>query len=278
MIEKLFFKTKITWLRVVLSAVGTGVIVAAFLILPVFTNTSFRAPGETPEFWLFPALVIVLNAATAKEAMAKTFVFFLISQPVIYLVQVPFTLFGWQIFAYYPFWFMITVLTIPAAWLAFRARRGGIFGGLVFGLAEILLAVYGVSSLKILYFEFPRYLLAALYCFGFMVLMNIYFLKQKRSRMISVIIAAAATVTVAALIIFMPSDGELSYPLPDGEGWQVIACDEQLTAAVEEDSLRITGHVNGEYVILLEDEDGCIVSYSVHVSGGHHYIDVVTEE
>ncbi len=41
------------------------------------------------------------------------FFFFLISQPLIYLLQVPFSSMGFELFIYYKYWFIWTLLTIP---------------------------------------------------------------------------------------------------------------------------------------------------------------------
>ena len=52
-------------------------------------------------FQIMFAMIIISNCKTPKEAAAKTFVFFLISQPLIYLLQVPFSWQGWGLFHYY---------------------------------------------------------------------------------------------------------------------------------------------------------------------------------
>lgn len=54
---------------------------------------------------------------------AKVFVFFLISQPLIYLFQVPFSQDGRGLFRYYPFWFKWTIATIPMAFIGWYIKR-----------------------------------------------------------------------------------------------------------------------------------------------------------
>lgn len=55
--------------------------------------------GETLEAWVFFAVIIIANAKSSLDSALKTFVFFLISQPLIYLLQVPFTWQGWGSFS-----------------------------------------------------------------------------------------------------------------------------------------------------------------------------------
>ena len=61
------------------------------------------------------AMYIILNCDSPLEAGKKTFIFFLISQPLIYLVQVPFSWLHWAIFVYYPTWGILTLFTFPGA-------------------------------------------------------------------------------------------------------------------------------------------------------------------
>lgn len=62
-------------------------------------------------------LIIMANCQKPLESACKTFVFFLISQPLIYLLQVPFSSMGWGLFGYYWNWFIWTLLTFPMAFV-----------------------------------------------------------------------------------------------------------------------------------------------------------------
>ena len=67
-------------------------------MIPSFlADTSLQDPGIYLEAWFVLALFVILNCGSALEAGKKCFVFFLISQPLIYLVQVPFAFLGWGI-------------------------------------------------------------------------------------------------------------------------------------------------------------------------------------
>ena len=116
--DRLFGKLKMSWGKVILFAIAAAVLTTVFLTLPVFKNTSFERMGVHLEAWIFFAVIIMSNCEKPLESALKTFVFFLISQPLIYLFQVPFSSMGFGIFQYYPHWFMLTLMTFPAAYIS----------------------------------------------------------------------------------------------------------------------------------------------------------------
>ena len=100
-LNRLFGGLKMSWPRVILFAVGAAVLTAVFLIVPVFKNSSFERMGVYLEAWVLFSVLIMANCRKPLEAALKTFVFFLVSQPLIYLFQVPFSWMGWGLFGYY---------------------------------------------------------------------------------------------------------------------------------------------------------------------------------
>ena len=99
-LNKLYGGLHVSWPAVILYAAGTAVLTSVFPILPVFKNTSFERMGVNLEAWIFFAVILMANCKKPLESACKTFVFFLVSQPLIYLIQVPFTTLGWGIFRF----------------------------------------------------------------------------------------------------------------------------------------------------------------------------------
>ena len=196
-LEKLFFHTKMTWTRVLWAAVLCGVVVGALMIPPFLENTSLRQPGTTFEFWIRAALVIILNCEKPVEAGLKTFVFFLISQPIIYLVQVPFSWLHWGIFSYYPYWAKLTLLTLPGGMLAWYVRRGDILASLLLCAAEGLLCLVLPTYVRHVLRAFPEMLLAALFTAGEIVLLPTVLLRPKWLRLAVIVLAAGMAVLFA---------------------------------------------------------------------------------
>ncbi|MBQ1507321.1 MAG: hypothetical protein IIZ36_02715, partial [Ruminococcus sp.] len=115
--DKLFGGIDMKWWKVIVLAVASAVITFIFLVVPIFENTSFYNMGVTFEAWILLAVFIMANCKKPLESALKTFVFFLISQPLIYLFQVPFSSMGWGLFGYYKYWAIWTVLTFPMAFV-----------------------------------------------------------------------------------------------------------------------------------------------------------------
>ena len=86
--DKLFGGIDMKWWKVIVLAVASAVITFIFLVVPIFENTSFYNMGVTFEAWILLAVFIMANCKKPLESALKTFVFFLISQPLIYLFQV----------------------------------------------------------------------------------------------------------------------------------------------------------------------------------------------
>ena len=89
MLNKLFGGLKMTWPKLILFAVISGIITALIALL-VPEGNSVRQIAVTFEVWVVLAIIIVVNCEKPLEAACKTFVYFLISQPLVYLIQVPF--------------------------------------------------------------------------------------------------------------------------------------------------------------------------------------------
>ena len=139
-LENLFGKLNMSWLRVLLFAVAAGVYTGIVLVIPVLKDTSFQDIGIYFEWWVIFAVIIVVNCRKNLEAMIKCFVFFLISQPVVFAVEV---LVGYldlerALYYYTQIWLPVTLLTLPGGFLAFYCSRQNAFGAAVLGLGNTI--------------------------------------------------------------------------------------------------------------------------------------------
>ena len=221
-LRKLFFETKMTWPRVILLAVGSAILTAAVLLIPGLKETSASYLGITPEAWFVFALIIVLNCKKPLEAAVKTFVFFLISQPLIYLIQVPFYDRGWEIFMYYPYWLKITLLTLPGAVIAWFVKKDNLVSALIMAVATGFIGVVLVESGFTVVQSFPGELIRTVFCLLEILAFIFVLLKNKRSR----IVCAALTLAVMAAFCVYKLSGRAdvylrSYELPAGHTWEI---------------------------------------------------------
>ena len=187
--KKLFGQTKLTWLRVILCAVVTALYTGIALSIEFLDNTSFQDIGVYLEWWFLFGIIIVVNSEKWWEASLKCFVFFLISQPLIYLVQVPFNTLGWGIFMYYKRWFVITLLTLPGAAVGFLLEKKNWISSIVLCVPILYFANATVSYFAWAMRSMPRHILSAIFCLAMTVLLPIYTLDEKKHRALPYIIA-----------------------------------------------------------------------------------------
>ncbi len=188
-----------SWKNLILFSVLMGVW-TALMALFVPDGNSLHDIAVTPEWWVLPAILIIVNSKKPLEAALKTFVFFLISQPLVYLIQVPFSELGWGLFNYYPYWFKLTILTFPGAYLGWFVKKDKWYSGLILSVMAALLVETGYGYAKNLGSTFPNHLLSIIYCFAIIPIFIMGIFKNKAPRIITAVVSA---VTLIALMVFI---------------------------------------------------------------------------
>ncbi|MBQ6396462.1 hypothetical protein IJH89_02660 [Candidatus Saccharibacteria bacterium] len=201
-LEKVFGGLNFSWPRLVIFSIVMGVYTALVAMLTP-DGCSLHDIAVTMEWWVLPAILIIVNSKKPLEAALKTFVFFLISQPLVYLVQVPFSYMGWRLFGYYRFWFLITLLTFPGAFVGWYIKKDKWYSGVVLSVMTVLLALTGVGYAKGLLDNFPNHLLSIIYCFGIIPVFILGILKDKKPRLIAATITLAVSVAYVFAIAFV---------------------------------------------------------------------------
>ena len=197
MIRKIFGGIKMTWPRLILFAVISGLITGLVALL-VPEGNSFRQIAVTFEAWIVLAIIVVVNCDKPLEAACKTFVYFLISQPLVYLVQVPFNSMGFGLFKYYyPYWFWWTVATLPGGFIAWFIKRDDWIAALILSVALCGLILFGTGYLADLIRTPPKFLVSTLFCYGSVPVLILCILHKRNPRLI------AAGISIAALIVLL---------------------------------------------------------------------------
>lgn len=225
-IGKIFGGIKLSWPKLLLFAVISG-LVTGLIALLVPDGSSFRQIAVTFEAWILLAIIVVVNCEKPLEAACKTFVYFLVSQPLVYLVQVPFNSLGFGLFRYYwPYWFYWTVAVFPGAFIAWYIKRDDWIAALILSVALAMLILIGCGYLRDLVAAPPKYLVSTLFCFGSVPLLVLCILHKRNPRLIA---AGIAVLALAACLLFTFRNGtrkdfEVSIGLdpvayPVTEGW-----------------------------------------------------------
>ena len=261
-LDKLFGGITFTWPKIILYAIGAAVLTSIFLIVPIFKDTSFMRMGETLEAWILLAIIIIANSNRPLESALKTFVFFLISQPLIYLIQVPFTWQGWGIFQYYKFWFILTLCTFPAAYIGWYIKKKNWLSLLILMPMLILLAIIAEGSIRQVIYSFPHLLITTIFCIA-QILLYLYVFTEKLSQKI---VGLLVPIIVVVVMLLMPKAADFSSSqfLPDNpaltenatvtvDNTEMLNID--ISGTGEDSTIQINVHNYGATSFVIKDGD-----------------------
>ena len=191
-----------TWPKLIIFAVATAVYTALINQVPFLEGTSFRDIAISFEWWVFFAMIIMLNAKSPLDSALKTFVFFLISQPLIYLIEVPFQ--GWQIMQYYRNWVLWTIFTFPMAFAGYYLKKGNWLSLLILTPAILFLGNHCFEFLKSAIYLFPHHLLSALFCLATIIIYVLVIFEHKKEKIVAFSISAVTAIAVIVLVLTSP--------------------------------------------------------------------------
>ena len=234
--KKLFGSLRITWPRLVVFALICGVYTGLMALLPAAKDTSFQDIAISFECWILFAILIIVNSVTALDAALKVIVFFLISQPLVYLVQVPFHPMGFGLFRYYPTWFRWTLLTFPMAFVGWYMKKDKWWGLLILGPVLVSLGYHYMRFLTEAIGFFPNHLLSTLFCAATMLLYPLAIFHDRKLRYVGLALSLTILLVFTALALRSgPSTYETDLMLSGGE--------------------RAGTEFDGSWTVSLEDED-----------------------
>ena len=187
--KKIFKETDITWKRLIIFAILIGLYTGLTTLIPAFKNTSFADISISFEWWILFGIFIILNSKTPLDSALKCFVFFLISQPLVYLIQVPFYKDSWAIFACYKTWFIWTLFTFPMGYIGYFLKKDKWYGLLILVPIMLILGAHFIEFLNETIVWFPHHLLSAIFCFLTLFLYPIITFENKKIRNIGILIA-----------------------------------------------------------------------------------------
>lgn len=203
-LKKIFESIDFTWKKVIIFAIIAGIYTALMAIIPQVKYSSLNTITATFEVWIFIGILIIMNAKSNKDSALKCFVFFLISQPLIYLLQVPFSWQGWKLFGYYKFWFILTILCLPMGYLGYYIKKDKWWGYLIL-FPMILLTAYSYHTyLTCFTFYYPKYILISLFCAVAMIIYPNVLFNNKKIKIVGTIISSLLIIGITILVILNP--------------------------------------------------------------------------
>lgn len=214
--KKLFGGLNLTWPKLILFAVLAGVYTAVMAILPITKDTSFADISISFEVWILFGILIITNSKTPVDSALKCFVFFLISQPLVYLIQVPFTSLGWGIFVYYKYWFIWTLFTLVMGYVGWYMRKEKWWGLLILGAMLVLLAYHYCGFLRETISFFPNHLLSAIFCAVTMIAYPLCIFEKKQLRTAGLIVSLVLLIGVTAFVFLNGRTAYETEPMVNG--------------------------------------------------------------
>lgn len=199
--KRIFGELKMSWLFVIAFSLIVGVYTGVVMLIPALKDTSFQDIGISYECWVIFAVIIVVNCKNSLEAMLKCFVFFLISQPVIYFVQLvgPELTIDQAIHYYISMWGPMTLLTLPGGFIAYFSKRQNIAGAVILGIGNTIQFLFAVVYFGIAFKSIPyfHHILSAVLCVVSIFVMTFQLQKKNINRLISFLVAVVLTAAIA---------------------------------------------------------------------------------
>ena len=201
-VKKLFGEIDLSWNKLILFAVISGIYTAIMAILPITNNTSFADITVSFEVWILFGIIIIMNSKSAIDSALKCFVFFLISQPLVYLIQVPFNSLGFGIFIYYKNWFIWTLFTLPMGFIGYYIKKDKWWGVIILIPVLLLLGAMYKTYLGETIMSFPNHVLTTIFCVCTMLLYPIVLFNNKTAKTIGIIVSIVIILGVTVFTLF----------------------------------------------------------------------------
>ena len=186
--------------------------------------------------------------------------FFLISQPLIYLLQVPFSSLGWELFSFYKTWFIWTLLAFPMAFIGWYINKKNWLSLLI--LAPVLgwLTFTYVNAFVDTVHHFPYLLVTALFCLGQVVVYLLVFTSNLWQKLLGFFVPLAVVIALRLIQpqleinsnLFLPGDPvlteEAAISVTDPEVAQV-----SVSSTGEDSMVRVQTTQYGETTFTIQD-------------------------
>lgn len=202
-LKKIFGGINLTWFKLIVMAIIAGVYTALMAMLPIVKDTSFSDLTVTFEVWIFLGIFIIMNSKSPIDSALKCFIFFLISQPLVYLVQDVVNhsnLFN----TYYRFWFLWTIACIPMGFIGYYMKKDKWWGLLILIPMLLLTGEMCAGYLSDTMFSFPRHLLTTIFCMGVLIIYPLAIFNNKKIKITGVVISGLLIISIFVACIINP--------------------------------------------------------------------------
>lgn len=277
--KKIFGGINLTWKKLVIFSVIAGAYTALMALLPITKDTSFRDIAIMFEWWILFGIIIISNSKSPLDSALKCFVFFLISQPLVYLIQVPFSSMGWHLFGYYRYWFYWTLACFPMGYIGYYIKKKNWLSLLILSPMIVTLVFLGIGYINSTINDFPHHLLSSISCFLIIIVVVLSLFDNIKIKLISFGITLIASIVIIVLngglagtkyetyrnidnldITLVGRIKVISFTAENKEGdVKVVDTDKDIH------TLLISGWDSGKYYFTIEDEEKNKYDFEYHI-------------
>ena len=277
-VKKLFGGIDLNWKKLIIFSIIAGVYTAIMAMLPITKNTSFADISISFEVWILFGIIIIMNSKSAKESSFKCFVFFLISQPLVYLTQ-DIINHSKLFLTYYRFWVIWTIGTIPMGFVGYYMKKDKWWGLAILTPMLIFLGIHYSGFLGETLYYFPYHLLSTLFCIVTLLLYPICIFNNKKVKNAGIILSLIIIIVMTFITFtnnttynttLLVSDSETGEVFDDS--YKVYLEDEKIGKVyIEYDESLEDYRVNAEFRragitnLVLEDSNGNKTIYEIDV-------------
>lgn len=202
--KKLFGEINLTWKRTIIFAIIAGAYTAIMAMIPMAKDTSFADITVSFEVWIFFGIFIIMNSKSAKDSALKCFVFFLISQPLVYLIQ-DVIKHSSLFITYYRNWVFWTIATIPMGFIGYYMKKDEWWGLLILAPILVFLGEHYSTYLSKTMFSFPYHLLTTLFCLITLIIYPIAIFNNKKNKVVGIVISVLIIIVMTGLALSKPA-------------------------------------------------------------------------
>lgn len=201
--KKMFGGINLTWKKLIIMAIIVGIYTGIMAMLPIVKDTSFSDLTVTFEVWIFFGIFIIMNSKSAKDSALKCFIFFVISQPLVYLVQ-DVIKHSNLFFTYYRFWIAWTIACIPMGFVGYYMKKDKWWGLLILVPMLLFTAVECAGYFSKAMFSFPRHLLTTISCICALIIYPLAIFNNKKIKIVGVVISGILIILMILACIINP--------------------------------------------------------------------------
>ena len=201
--KKMFGGINLTWKKLIIMAIIVGIYTGIMAMLPIVKDTSFSDLTVTFEVWIFFGIFIIMNSKSAKDSALKCFIFFVISQPLVYLVQ-DVIKHSNLFFTYYRFWIAWTIACITMGFVGYYMKKDKWWGLLILVPMLLFTAVECAGYFSKAMFSFPRHLLTTIFCICALIIYPLAIFNNKKIKIVGVVISGILIILMILACIINP--------------------------------------------------------------------------